>query len=121
MTLVESAANLLVGQFGVTVKVFPQDSQSPEDSNNPVFFEDTDNNSDFTEHEVRLYTSASDEMVEEYGLNDSADAIMYSTSDIASEGDYVEYDRYKWNVEEHMTNQIDSNGPYIHVYAMGAL
>lgn len=123
MTLVESGAEQLIAQFGVTVEVYPQDSQSPENASEPVFFEDTDNDSTFTEYDVRLYTSASEEMMKDYGLDEGADSLMYSTSDIASQGDKVKYPKgnYEWIVEERMTNQITDSGPYIFVYSMGAI
>lgn len=123
MTLAKSGANQLIGQFGVYVKVYPQDSQSPDNPDDPVFFSETDNTSTFEEHKVRLYSSASDEMMSDYGFDSSADAMMYSTEDIASEGDTVEYEKggYKWNVEAENTNQISEEGPYIFVYSMGAL
>lgn len=123
MTLAKEGAKQLIGQFGVYVKVYPQDNAQPVDSNDPVFFEETENTSDFEEHKVRLYTSGSEEMLQDYGFDASTDAIMYSTQDIASNGDTVEYEAggYEWNVEETSTNQLDSSGPYIYVYAMGAI
>jgi hypothetical protein len=120
MTLVQDGADLLIGQFGVTVEVYEQTEQDAEDSNNPVFFEHTDNDSNFTEHTVRLYTSVTDEMMQEYGLDHDAEAIMYDTSDIASEGDKVKYPdgSYTWIITERRTNQLDDTGPYIYVYSM---
>lgn len=122
MTLVASGADNLISEFGVIVEVYPQESQNPENSNDPVFFEDTTNDTNFTEYKVRLYTTASKEMMEDYGLDESADALMYSTEDIASQADTVKYPagNYEWNVEERMTNQITEDGPYIFVYSLGA-
>jgi len=123
MTLIESAAQQLISEFGVNVRVYPQDSQSPDDSNDPVFFSESENESTYSEHKVRLYTSASEELMKEYGLEANADAMMYSTSDIVEQGDRVTYPNggYKWNVEETATNQIDASGPYIFIYSMGAV
>lgn len=121
MTLTETGADLLISQFGVTVEVYPQSEQEPEDSSNPVFFSDTDNSSNFTEYKVRLYSSASDEMMRDYGFDEASEAIMYSTDDIAGEGDKVVYpdDSQTWIVQERTTNQIDdSQGPYIFAYSM---
>lgn len=122
MTLAETGAKQLIGQFGVYVKVYPQNSQEAENPDDPVFFTDSENKSEFSEHKVRLYTSGTDKILRDYGFDTSTDSIMYSTEDIAEEGDAVEYEKggYEWNVEEKMTNQIDENGPYIFVYGMGA-
>lgn len=123
MTLVKEGAKQIIGQFGVHVKVYPQDNATPVDGNDPVFFEETENTSNFEEHKVRLYTTANEEMLQDYGFDASTDAIMYSTEDIASNGDTVEYEAggYEWNVEETSTNQLDASGPYIYVYSMGAI
>jgi len=123
MSLAKSGAKQLIGQFGVYVKVYPQDSQKADNPDDPVFFSDSENTTNFQEHKVRLYTSASDEIMSDYGFESSADSMMYSTENIADEGDTVEYGKggYKWNVEEEATNQIDENGPYIFVYSLGAL
>jgi len=123
MTLVKDAAEQLIGQFGVTVKVYSQSGPSPKDSNDPVFFEENENTTDFDEYKVRLYTSNSDEMLEDYGFNPDAESMMYSTEDIASEGDKVEYEAggYKWNVRESSTNQLGAEGPYIFVYSLGEI
>lgn len=122
MTIVESGAKQLIDQFGVFVNVYQQESQEPEDSNDPIFFEDTENDTDFTEHKVRLYTSSANEIMEDYGFDSSADALMYSTDDITDEGDIVEYpkDDYRWNVKKRMTNQISTSGPYIYIYSLEA-
>lgn len=123
MTLVESGAEQIIAQFGVTVKIFSQEGDEPEDSNEPVFFENTDNNSDFTEHKVRLYTSASEEVMKDYGLDETADAVMYSVDEVANQSDKVKYEKggYTWHVEDKMTNQISSDGPYIYIYTLGAV
>lgn len=123
MTLVESGANQIIGQFGVTVRVYSQDGQSPQDNSDPVLFENTDNDSNYTEHKVRLYTSASQEMLEDYGLDEDTESMMYSTDDIADEADKVKYPpgNYEWTVKRKMTNQISDNGPYIFVYSMEGL
>lgn len=123
MSLAKSGARQIIAQFGVYVKVFPQDGQEVDDTENPVFFNDTENTEEFEEHKVRLYTTASEEMMQDYGLDESADSLMYCTDDIADQGDRVVYEKggQKWNVEERMTNQISANGPYIFVYSMGAI
>lgn len=123
MTIVESGAKQLISQFGVDVKIYPQESDSPQDSSNPVFFDDTNNSTNFTEEKVRLYTSASEEIMKDYGLDEVSDAVMYATDNIANQGDEVAYEagNYNWIVEETMTNQIDADGPYIYIYSLGAI
>lgn len=122
MTIVESGAEQLIDQFGVYVHVYSQEPQAPENESDPIFFENTENNTDYTEHKVRLYTSSANEIMEDYGLDSSADALMYSTEDITDEGDMVKYpqDDYRWNVKERMTNQISSDGAYIFIYNLEA-
>lgn len=123
MTLVETGAEQMIGQFGVYVKVYPQEGDKPQNPNSPVFFDNSDNNTDFIEEKVRLYTSASEEIMKDYGLDESSDAVMYSTDNIAKAGDKVEYEagKYEWVVEEQITNQLDADGPYIFIYTLGAI
>lgn len=123
MSLAKTGAEQIIGEFGVFVKVYPQESQEAEDEDEPIFFNESENTDTFEEHKVRLYTSASEEMMEDYGLDQTADSLMYCTEDIASQGDKVVYeaDNKKWNVEGRMTNQITTNGPYIYVYSMGTV
>ena len=119
MTLAQSGAEAIIAQFGENVEIYPQSGQEPENPSDPIYFSDTNNTSTATEYKVRLYTSASDEMLEDYGLEDETESMMYSTSDIANEGDRVVYSptNQKWTVKSINTNQI-GNGPYIWVYGM---
>lgn len=119
MTLAKDGAESLIAQFGETVTIVPQSSQEPVDSNDPIYFQEGSTSESNHDEKVRLYTSVSDEMMTDYGLSsEEADAMMYDTSEIASEGDRVKYgDRYEWVIEAENTNQI-GNGPYIFVYAM---
>jgi hypothetical protein len=121
MTLLQSGAEQMIADFGVYVKVYHQDSQTPDNPDDPVFFSENENSSNFEEYKVRLYTSNSDEIMQDYGFDESSDSLMYHPEDIADEGDTVEYPKgdYKWNIEEKSTNQINEKGPYIYVYAMG--
>lgn len=123
MTLLKSGAENLIEMFGVTVEIYPQDSQQPDDSEDPVFFSEEENESNFNEEKVRLYTSGSEEVMQDYGIEDSADAMFYAVKDVADEGDKVVYPDagYKWNIEEKMTNQNAKDGVYIYVYGMGAV
>lgn len=123
MTLVETGAKQIIGQFGVNVKIYSQEGDTPQNPDSPVFFDDTENDTNFIEKKVRLYTSASEEIMKDYGLDETSDAVMYSTEDIAKTGDKVEYEagNYEWVVEEQMTNQLDADGPYIFIYTLGAI
>jgi hypothetical protein len=123
MTLVETGAEQIIGQFGVYVKIYPQEGDKPQNPDSPVFFDNSDNNTDFSEEKVRLYTSASEEIMKDYGLDETSDAVMYSTEDVATVGDKVKYKdgNYTWFVEESMTNQLGPEGPYIFIYTLGAV
>lgn len=119
MSLVHSGAKHLIAEFGEYVKVYSEEPDSPEDPNDPIYFESSSGQEEFEEYKVRLYTSPSKEMMEDYGFDEDSDALMYSTEDIADNGDTVEYepsDR-KWTIEKTSTNQIGS-GPYLYLYAM---
>ena len=119
MTLAQDGAEQMIGRFGETVRVYEQSGQKPEDSTDPIFFEENENTSNYTEHKVRLYTTASNEMMEDYGMSEDTEAMMYSTEDIAANGDIVRYpdENYEWGVDERITSQI-GNGPYLYVYGM---
>ena len=118
MTLVKEGAEQLIDEFGVYVDVFPQESQKPEDSSNPIFFENAENDTNHVEHKVRLYTSTSEEMLQDFGFEEDTESIMYSTEKIAEQGDKVEYENYKWNIKNVATNQIGPEGPYLFVFSM---
>lgn len=121
MTLVEDGADIMIGEFGETVTVYPQSGQVPEDSSDPIYF-DTDedtSSSNGTDYDVRLYTTPSNEQMEEYGFDENTESMMYSTSDVADEGDVVEYSaqNYEWIVSEVVTSQI-GEGAYMFVYSL---
>jgi len=119
MTLTESAANALISEFGEEVVVTSMSDSEPHDEDNPIFIRDSDEEGDSETHRVRLYTNPSKETLEEYGFDDQTEAMMYSTDDIASEGDKVEYSitGKEWTVSRISTNQIGT-GPYIFMYQL---
>ena len=116
MTIAEDGANILIGQFGEEVDITSVTDSTSE--NDPVYPTSDSEEGATTTHKVRLYTSPSKETLQEYGVEESADAMMYCTEDIANQGDKVEYrDIYEWVVGEKMTNQLGS-GPYLRVYEL---
>lgn len=118
MSLIERGANNMISQFGETVTIYQQGESAPVDESNPVFFEDNDNFSETFEYDVRLYTTPNNKTLRDYGLEEDTDGMMWSSEDIAEEGDRVEYsDLYEWIVDEVTTSQV-GNGPYIYVYGM---
>jgi len=121
MTLAKDGAELMIGQHGETVTVYSSEGQEPQDGSDPIYFEEGTRGSGQS-YDVRLYTAPSKEMLEDYGFDEKSESIMYSTSDIADQGDEVEYSpqNYHWIVTEKATNQI-GNGAYIFVYSMGGL
>jgi len=111
-------AEVMIQEFGENVRVYSSGGQSAEDADNPVFFEDSSEETDYTEYKVRLYTAPSEEDMMDYGFEESSDAIMWSTKNIAGQGDRVEYrDLYEWTVESVTTNQ-QGHGPYIYVFSL---
>lgn len=116
MTIAEDAANNLIAQFGEEVEVTSvTDSSAGSD---PIYPTSDTEEGATTTHRVRLYSSPSKETLQEYGVEESADAMMYCTEDIANQGDKVEYrDIYEWVVGEKMTNQL-GKGPYLWVYEL---
>lgn len=112
-------ANSLIADFGENVVVRSMDNEEAEDPSDPIFIDSSGTETSSETHKVRLYTTPSNEMLEDYGFEDNTEAIMYSTDDIAENGDQVEYEPegYKWVIDEIATNQIGS-GSYIFVYKM---
>lgn len=119
MTLAESGANAMISEFGESVEVIPVDNEEAEDADDPIFIDSSGTEGIAETHKVRLYTTPSQEMLEDYGFDEDTNAIMYTTEDIADNGDKVEYEPmgYEWIVDRISTNQI-GDGPYIYVYKM---
>lgn len=119
MTLVREGADSLIAEFGEDVQVTSMDNEVPDDADDPMFLDSSGQEGTTETHRVRLYTTPSEEMLQEYGFEEDTKAIMYKTEDIASEGDKVEYapTNQKWYVRRAATNQI-GEGPYIWVYSM---
>ena len=122
MDFIQSGANQLISQFGEEVTIYSMDNEVPDDADDPMFIDSSGSEESSSTHSVRLYTSPSEEMMMDYGFEQETEAIMYSTEDIASIGDEVEYSprNLRWVVDNVATNQIGS-GPYIFVYSMVGL
>lgn len=120
MTLAESGALAMISEFGENVIVTSMDNEVAEDTDDPIFIDSSGSEGVSETYKVRLYTSPSEEMLEDYGFDEDTHAIMYSTDDIAENGDKVEYEpmEYEWIVDRISTNQIGQGRPYIFVYKM---
>lgn len=119
MTITEEGADMLIAQFGEDVTVTSMDNEVPDDASDPIFIDSSGVEGSSETHRVRLYTTPSQEMLEEYGFDEATEAIMYSREEIATEGDKVEYSprNAEWVVISTSTNQI-GNGPYLFVFSM---
>lgn len=119
MTIAESGAMAMISEFGEEVIVTSMDNEEADDPDDPIFIDSSGTEGESKSHKVRLYTTPSKEMLEDYGFEENTEAIMYTTENIADNGDEVEYEPmgYKWIVDETSTNQIGS-GPYLFVYKM---
>jgi hypothetical protein len=119
MTLVESGADILISEFGETVRVYEHQEQQPENSSDPIYFEDQPESTSYTEHRVRLYTTPSDEMLADYGFDEDTEAICYNREKIAELGDRISYPgtSQEWIVDQFQSNQLGS-GPYLFVFSM---
>lgn len=122
MTLAAMGAKSLISQFGEEVVVVSMDNETPEDQNDPIFIDSSGTEESSETHKVRLYTTPSKEMMEDYGFEQDTDAIMYSTEEIATQGDRVEYEPggQEWVVDKTSTNQI-GEGPYLFLFKMVGL
>ena len=119
MTLVSNAAASLISQFGVTVTVTTHNSQEPEDADNPVFFEESSTSSSSFQQKVRLYTTASEEKLDEHGFESDGDAVMYTDQETISDGDEIEYSGMEYIVRNTSTNQIDDEqGQYLWIHEL---
>jgi hypothetical protein len=116
MTIVKGGAKILISEFGEEVDVTPITDEST--GSDPIYPDSNSEEGTTKTHKVRLYSTPSKETLKEYGIEESADAMMYSTDDIADQGDEVEYkDMYDWVVGEKITNQLGS-GPYLYIYEL---
>jgi len=120
MTLAKDAAVQLIAQFGEEVTVYPQSEDSPEDPDNPVFFEQNDSQESSFTVKARVYTNPDNETLETYGFESSTEQVIYETDgniDIADEVD-VMGDRFV--VDEIASNQL-GNGKYLFIYSLMGL
>lgn len=119
MTLAEDGARLLIGDFGEEVEVTSMGDGEFEDPNDPIYHSTSQTEGSTSTHKVRLYTTPSDEQLETYGFDEDTESMMYSTEDIAEEGDKVSYSpgNTDWVVGRTETNQI-GEGPYLFVYQL---
>lgn len=122
MTLTEDAANMLIGDFGEEVSITSMGDGEFEDITDPIYHSSAQTQGTTSTHEVRLYTTPSKEQLETYGFNEETKSMMYSTVDIAEEGDKVNYSpsgnrEWDWVVGKVETNQL-SQGPYLFVYQL---
>lgn len=119
MTITEDGARMMISQFGEEVVVTSMDNEVPDDPDDPMFIDSSGQEGTSNTHRVRLYTAPSQEMLEEYGFDEDTECIIYSTDEIASEGDKVEYSvsGLEWIVKSESTNQM-GEGPYIFVYSL---
>lgn len=119
MTLALSGAEAIISEFGEEVVVTGMDNSVPDNPDNPIFMDSSGYEGVKSTYKVRLYTTPSKEMMEDYGFDEDTQSIMYTTEDIASVGDKVEYEPtdHSWSVSKIATNQIGT-GPYIYVYSL---
>lgn len=117
MTIAEDAAVEMVAEFGEDVTVFPQSSDEPDDSDNPIYFSQTESSEDPYTETVRVYTQPSEETLMEYGFEEDTDALIYDTEDNIQEGDKIRYNSNDFVVRRKATNQI-GNGPYLRIYSL---
>jgi hypothetical protein len=119
MTLAEDAARLLIGDFGEEVDVTSMGDGTFEDPSDPIYHSTSETVGSTSTHKVRLYTTPSDEKLQKYGFDEDTESMMYSTSQIAEEGDEVSYspNDSNWVVGSVETNQI-GHGPYLYVYQL---
>jgi len=117
--LVEDGANQLIAQFGEEVEIISMGEGEFEDPSDPIYHSSAQTEGTSSTHKVRLYTTPSDEQLETYGFDEDTESMMYSTDDVADEGDKVKYEpgNTDWVVGRTETNQLGS-GPYLRVYQL---
>jgi hypothetical protein len=120
--LTEDAADMLIGDFGEEVTVTSMGDGEFEDETDPIYHSSSQTEGSSSTHKVRLYTTPSKEQLETYGFSEDTESMMYSTDDIAEEGDEVNYNppgdrEWDWVIGTTETNQL-SNGPYLFVYQL---
>jgi hypothetical protein len=118
--LTEDAANMLISDFGESVTVHPQAEDVPEDTSDPIYFQqDSSGDSPFS-LKVRMYSAPSEEMLQRYGFDEDTEAVLYETDNQIEEGDQIEYNNQKFLIRRTVTNQI-GNGPYIWIHDLVGL
>lgn len=107
----------MISEFGETVTVTPVPDKVADDPNDTIYLEEDTGSTTAFDHDVRLYSAASDEMLQDYGFEEDTEAIAYDMEGKIGEGDQVEYQSNTWVVSSIRTNQIGT-GPYVYVYGM---
>lgn len=110
---------MLIGDFGEEVEVTSMGDGEFEDPDDPIYHSTSETEGATSTHKVRLYTTPSEEELQNYGFEQDTESMMYSTDDIADEGDRVNYEPgdSEWVVGRTETNQL-GHGPYLYVYQL---
>ena len=114
MTLVSDAADLLIGDFGEQITVYPQNEPQPEDSSDPMYFDSGTEGSSFT-MKARVYSVPSEEILKKYGFDDDTEMVIYERDNSISEGDELSYNGNRFLVRRTVTNQV-GEGPYVWIH-----
>lgn len=117
MVIVDDATTQIIEEFGEVVTVTPQEGAIPEDSSDPIYFENPEETGESYEEKVRVYSSPSEEVLKEYGFEQDVELMIYNDNGDIEEGDVVEYNDGKYVVISQETKQLGS-GQYRWVYEL---
>jgi hypothetical protein len=120
MTLVSDAADMLIGDFGEEVTVYPKTSDVPEDESDPIYFKEIDSSESSFTQKARVYSQPSEEMLQKYGFDEDTEAIIYERDNEIEEADEIEFGGQRYVVRQTTTNQIGS-GAYIWIHDLMGL
>lgn len=117
--MIDDAITDMISSFGEEVTVIPKSTREVDDADNPIYFEESEEDTDSYTERVRMYTAVSNEELREYGFDDRGEAMIYNDNGNIGIGDTVKYrdDLYEWIVDDVATNQV-GNGPYVWMYSL---
>jgi hypothetical protein len=120
MTIAADAADVLIGDFGEEITVYPQSSDEPVDSSDPMYFDESSSTAQSYTIDARVYNAPSEEDLTEYGFDEDTEMMIYEREDKIEEADEIEFEGQRFVVSRTVTNQLGS-GSYIWIHGLVGL
>lgn len=117
MTILDNATEQLISQFGEDITVIKTVEDSPDDTSNPIYFSKDDSVKEEFGICARVHTNPDDDILKEYGFEQTADTVVYVAEDKIDNGDIIEFNGSEFVVNTTSEQQI-GHGTYRYVHSV---